>query len=147
MAAVVNPLEKEEEHETTSKQTVEIRSGDTSADVYRFLACLAVAVRHGFEMPDALEVADRTYVDVNIHKAEHKETAARFESLPASCAESAEALERQAAIYEGRGVFSKALIHTTVIKLKSFDDLKIREKVQNNPDLMLQMVREFYYCG
>eukprot|EP01056_Protomagalhaensia_sp_Gyna25_P003149 Protomagalhaensia_sp_Gyna_25__3148@NODE_2880_length_837_cov_1827_307018_g2407_i0_p3_GENE_NODE_2880_length_837_cov_1827_307018_g2407_i0NODE_2880_length_837_cov_1827_307018_g2407_i0_p3_ORF_typecomplete_len160_score39_62Glnsynt_C/PF00120_24/2_1e08_NODE_2880_length_837_cov_1827_307018_g2407_i037480 len=147
MAAVVNPLEKEEEHETTSKQTVEIRSGDTSADVYRFLACLAVAVRHGFEMPDALEVADRTYVDVNIHKAEHKETAAKFESLPDSCVKSAEALERQAIIYQERGVFSERVVNDIISQLKGFDDLKIRDKVNETPDLMLQLVREFYHCG
>ena len=31
------------------------------------------ACRCGFEMPDALEIADKTYVNVNIHKKENED--------------------------------------------------------------------------
>ena len=45
-----------------------MRSPDGSADLYQLIAGLAVACRRGFEMADALEVAEKTYVNVNIHK-------------------------------------------------------------------------------
>ena len=71
MCHLANPLEPQQNVDTSLKQTVEIRNGDGSADVYQLLAGICVAARHGFEMPNALEVAEQTYVDVNIHAAEH----------------------------------------------------------------------------
>jgi len=61
-----NPLEKVEDQDFSGKQTVEFRCPDGSADVYLLIAGLAVAVRHGFEMKDALQYAKERYVDVNI---------------------------------------------------------------------------------
>lgn len=59
MCALANPLEGQSHFDTTQKQTVEMRSPDGSADLYQLLAGLAVACRHGFEMSDALEVAEK----------------------------------------------------------------------------------------
>jgi len=70
MCREANPLEASTLRNTRDKQTVEIRNADGSADVYQLLAGICVAARHGFEMPDALEVARATYVDVNIHSAD-----------------------------------------------------------------------------
>ena len=41
------------------KQTVEMRSPDGSADIYSLLAALAVACRYGFEMENALDIAEK----------------------------------------------------------------------------------------
>ena len=70
---IANPLEAPSNYDTTQKQTVEMRSPDGSADLYQLIAGLAVACRCGFEMPDALEIADKTYVNVNIHKKENED--------------------------------------------------------------------------
>lgn len=83
MCMIANPGSAE--HDTTQKQTVEMRSPDGSADLYQLIAGLAVACRCGFEMPDALEIADKTYVNVNIHKKENedklKQLAQRLDKL------------------------------------------------------------------
>ena len=63
-----NPLETESHYDTTQKQTVEMRSPDGSADLYQLIAGLAVACRHGFEIENALDIAEKTYVNVNIHQ-------------------------------------------------------------------------------
>ena len=57
-----NPLETESHYDTTQKQTVEMRSPDGSADLYQLIAGLAVACRHGFEIENALDIAEKTYV-------------------------------------------------------------------------------------
>ena len=69
MCALANPLEPASHYDTSQKQTVEMRSPDGSADLYQLLAGLAVACRHGFEIDDALEIAEKTYVNVNIHNS------------------------------------------------------------------------------
>ncbi|HAD55972.1 MAG TPA: glutamine synthetase, partial [Alistipes sp.] len=78
MFSQVNPQDKEMHVDASSKQTVEIRSADCSADIYQLLSALCVACRYGLELPNGLEIADKTYVDVNIHKEENK---ARVASL------------------------------------------------------------------
>ena len=89
MCALANPLEPASHYDTSQKQTVEMRSPDGSADLYQLLAGLAVACRHGFEIDDALEIAEKTYVNVNIHKEENQDRLKTLDQLPDSCAASA----------------------------------------------------------
>ena len=49
MCMEANPNEPHVERDYTSKQTVEMRSPDGSADIFQLLAGLCVACRHGFE--------------------------------------------------------------------------------------------------
>ena len=100
MSRIVNPLEPDSHYDTTQKQTVEMRSPDGSADLYLLMAGLAVACRHGWELPDALQIAERTYVNVNIHQQENAEKLKSLAQLPDSCAASADCLQRQRAIFE-----------------------------------------------
>ena len=73
MCTLANPLEAESHFDTSQKQTVEMRSPDGSADLYQLLAGLAVACRHGFEIENALDIAEKTYVNVNIHQKENED--------------------------------------------------------------------------
>lgn len=129
------------------KQTVELRSGDGSADIYSMLAGLVVAARTGFEMENALEVAAKTYVDVNIHDARNAELLNSLEQLPTSCSESADALLANRALYEAKGIFTPDMIDATAARLKAFDDKDIREKIRKNPSLMSEIVRRHFHCG
>lgn len=147
MLSQVNPLEKVSKQDTSQKQTVEIRSADGSADVYQLLAGLAVACRYGLEMPNALEVAEKTYVDVNIHSAENQERVKTLAQLPDNCAASAAKLEEQRAIYEAHGVFSPAMIDGIIKMLKSYNDANLRAEIGNNQAAMLELVNKFFYCG
>ena len=147
MVAAENPLENPVEMHGSEKQTVEFRAPDCSADVYLLLAGLTVAARSGFEMQNALDFAAKTYVDVNIFHAEHKDKVAGLKSLPESCWESAEMLDKQREIYERHEVFPARIIDGIINDLKKFDDKCIRKELENNPDKMMELVRMNYNCG
>ena len=147
MVARENPLEPPSETDGAQKQTVEFRCPDCSADVHLLLAGLAVAARSGFEMPDPLALARKTYVDVNIFHAEHRDRVAALDSLPASCWESAEMLARQREIYERHGVFPPRVIDSVIRDLKQFADKDLRAELAAHPDTMTELVRKHYHCG
>jgi len=145
MSGTVNPLEKPSTSYTEEKQTFEMRSPDCTADIYQLLAGLCVACRHGMEMPDALKIAERTYVDVNIHSAENKERLQTLEQLPDSCYASALQLERQRSVYEEHDVFSPQIIEQTIKKLKAYNDKDLRKEMESNPDIVRRLVNEYFY--
>jgi glutamine synthetase len=147
MVANENPLEKSKAIDGSFKQTVEFRCPDGSADIYLLLAGLVVAARSGFEMKNAFAFAEETYVNVNIFHDEHKAKADSLKSLPTSCWESADVLNRDREIYERHGVFTPHIIDDLIKKLKSFDDLTIRKELEKNPNRMLEIVRQYYHCG
>ena len=132
---------------TVSKQTVEIRSADCSADIYQLLSALCVACMHGLEMPGGDDVAERTYVDVDIHKKSGEARAAALDHLPGSCHESAVQLERQRGVYEKDGVFSPVMIDGIIDRLRGFGDADLRARLKENPTLEAELVARYYYCG
>ena len=147
MCALANPLESASEYDTTQKQTVEMRSPDGSADLYQLLAGLAVACRHGFEMQNALEVADRTYVNVNIHNEENKSRLETLAQLPDSCVASAECLARDREVYEKYNVFSPAMIDGIIAQLTAYNDSTLRKDIIDKPDELRALVDRFFHCG
>ena len=124
-----------------------MRSPDGSADLYQLIAGLAVACRRGFEMADALEVAEKTYVNVNIHKKENEDKLKQLAQLPDSCAASADCLEKQRAAFEKYSVFSPAMIDGIIAKLRAYEDRTLRSEVQNNQEAMLKLVEKYFHCG
>ncbi len=147
MAAIANPGQVSDLSEKEGKQTVEIRSADGSANIYLLLASLAVACRHGFEMVDALDVAERCYVDVNIHKAENQEKLSKLAQLPDSCVASAECLKRQRNVYEEYGVFTPSMITATIEKLTGYNDKTLRRDVEKDPEALEALVKSYFHCG
>ena len=147
MCALANPLEGQSHFDTTQKQTVEMRSPDGSADLYQLLAGLAVACRPGFEMADALEVAEKTYVNVNIHQKENADRLEALAQLPDSCAASADCLQRQRAVFEQYNVFSPAMIDGIITRLRSYDDRTLRADLEGKQDAMLALVKKYFHCG
>ncbi len=147
MSRIANPLESESHYDTSKKQTVEMRSPDGSADIYQLIAGLAVACRYGFELDNALEIAERTYVNVNIHKAENAAKLEQLAQLPDSCAASADALERQREFFERHGVFSAAMIDGVLKSLRSYNDRTLRQELEGKPEEMLNMVHRYFNCG
>ena len=142
-----NPLERPEDRDYSLKQTVEFRCPDGSADVYLLIAGLAVAARHGFEMENGLQYARDRYVDVNIFDEANKAVLDRLSQLPASCAESADCLERQRAIFERHGVFSPRLIDGTIAMLRGYDDRTLRQDIGNDEEKIMALVKKYFYCG
>ena len=147
MCVLANPLESESHYDTTQKQTVEMRSPDGSADLYQLLAGLAVACRHGFEIDNALDIAEKTYVNVNIHQEENRDRLQTLDQLPDSCAASAQRLQKQRAVYEKYNVFSPSMIDGIIKKLTSYNDFTLRDDLKNDPEGMLELVNRYFHCG
>lgn len=142
-----NPQQPAETPDTSMKQTFEMRSPDGSADVYQLLAGLCVGCRYGFELPNALEIAEQTYVDVNIHDAANADKLSRLGQLPDSCVASADCLERQRKVYEAHGVFSPAMIDGIIKQLRDFNDSNLRKEVENRPVELKELVERYFHCG
>ena len=142
-----NPQQPAETPDTSMKQTFEMRSPDGSADVYQLLAGLCVGCRYGFELPNALEIAEQTYVDVNIHDAANADKLNRLGQLPDSCVASADCLERQRKVYEAYGVFSTAMIDGIIKQLRDFNDSNLRKEVENRPEELKELVERYFHCG
>ncbi|RLD82447.1 MAG: glutamine synthetase, partial [Bacteroidetes bacterium] len=147
MAHAVNPQESGDIIDFSDKQTVEFRCPDGSADMYLLLAGLTVAARHGFEMKKALEIADETYVDVNIFEAEHKEKQAKLDKLPTSCEESATQLLKQMSIYTQHDVFPQEVLISLADLLTTFNDKGLIANIQDDDEKVMELVNKFFYCG
>ena len=144
MAAIANPLESPQAKDFSGKQTFEWRASDGFADTYLLMAALCCAARHGFEMPDALALAEKTYVGlgVNIHDASNKAVQEALEQLPASCVEAADELEKDRLIYTSKGVFSDALVDFYEKFLRDFNDAALRPELEKDPERLQKLVAD-----
>lgn len=147
MCHEANPIETPRHYDTSLKQTVEMRSPDGSADIYQLIAGLCVACRHGFEMQNALEVADKTYADYNIHDEENAGRVAELAQLPDSCEASADCLEKYRKVFEEHGVFSPAMIDGIEKQLRSYGDKTLRHDIENNSEEIQKLVTRYFHCG
>jgi glutamine synthetase len=142
-----NPADKTEFENMPSKQTVELRSPDGSADLYKLFAGLVVAAEHGLEMKDGLKRAGDLYVDYNIFSDNSGNKKKKLESLPASCWESADFLLEQRAVFEKDNVFPSGLIDSIAARLKSFDDKGLSERLYNKHDEIGKLVSKYLHCS
>ena len=142
-----NPNEKGASYDCSQKQTVEMRSPDASANIYLLMAGLAVACRYGFELKDGVKFAESTYVNVNIHKQENAKLLETLATLPDSCAASADCLQSQREVFEQMNVFSPAMIDGILGQLRAFDDRTLRKDIQDKPEEVAKLVKEYFYCG
>ena len=141
-----NPQEDTKMDTSQSKQTVEIRSADGSADIFLYLAALIVAAQHGLKMENGLELAEKLYVNVNIFHEENKDRLAELNSLPLSCHDSANALEKKRTYFENNDIFPKGLIDSVILKLKSYNDDKLSERLYGKHDEIYKLVMQHLHC-
>ncbi|MFA6923334.1 MAG: glutamine synthetase family protein [Bacteroidales bacterium] len=147
MAQIANPQDKTQLQTAVNKQTVEFRCPDGSADIYLLLAGLSVAIRHGIEMKDALKLAEKLYVNVNIFKDEHADVASKLKNLPVSCCDSADCLNEQRSIYQKDNIFTKGTVDGIIQKLKSYDDKNLSERLYRNHEEIKKMVNTNLHCA
>lgn len=141
-----NPQENGPIPYVPGKQTVELRSGDGSANLYLFMAGIIVAAQHGLEMPNALEIAEKLYMDVNIFDEEHKDKLEKLEYLPQSCWESADKLMEKREFFEKNGIFPAGTIDQVAKKLKSFEDKDLSERLYGKDEELRKLVNSFLHC-
>jgi len=112
----VNPRDVEDFSRIESRQTVELRSPDGSANVHLLLAGLAMAAAWGFGGAKSilvpgktpLDLAEYLYVKGNIF--DDAELLKRLPELPASCVASGRLLLAKRGLYERDGVFPASVI-------------------------------------
>lgn len=142
-----NPQEESLNKDLSDKQTFEFRCPDGSADIYLLIAGLCVGARHGFEMENALEMAEKTYVNVNIFDEKHKSRQEELAQLPYSCKTAAEYLRKQSEVYKKYEVFPQELINGITKRMDDFRDENLREKISCNREETMKLVRRFLHCG
>ncbi len=145
MIADANPTITIDSYSIPEKQTIELRSPDGTADIYLLFSSIVVAAAKGFDMPDALELAEKLYVNVNIHKEDCKDKAKHLGHLPASCYESAQCLESKKDLFINSGVFPSGTIEATIKHLRSFEDTNLREELSKDPDKLAQLVKSYLH--
>uniref|UniRef100_UPI003217FC8A glutamine synthetase family protein n=1 Tax=uncultured Draconibacterium sp. TaxID=1573823 RepID=UPI003217FC8A len=124
------------------KQTVELRSPDGSADIYELLAGITMAAQHGLENPDSLNIAKELYVNGDIFKPASKERLEKLSSLPTSCYESAECLEKNRSLFEKNGIFPPGMIDNIVYKLKQHNDKDLSERMYGKNEEIAKLVEK-----
>jgi glutamine synthetase len=146
MITRVNPQEEEDTRDYSSKQTVEFRCPDGSANIYLLLAGLAIAARHGLaEMPDALDMAEKLYVGVNIFDAKHQDVCNKLKQLPASCHESAEKLLELSKEFTAKDVFTEGIIESIAHELKEFRDKNLSEELYGKNNEIMDLVYKYIH--
>ena len=145
MVRDANPFEKYEVPYIPGKQTVELRTPDGSADLYHLMAGLIMAAQSGLEKTDSLELSKKLYSGVNIFKEENRETAFKFEQLPVSCSDSADALEKDRSFFEKNKVFPKGTIDRFIDNLRSFKDKNLREELFGKDDEIKKLVQKYMH--
>lgn len=139
MAKEINPKSSTKRYEHI--QTIEFRAGDGSANVCLYIAGLVCAAREGFEMANFREYAEEHFVEGNIFNSESK----KFDSLPASCWESADELIKKRDVFEKYSVFPQNLIDSVFKKLKSYNDQDLSEKLYGKEDEIKKVVDTYLY--
>jgi glutamine synthetase len=147
MITDANPGDTSAIPQLASRQTFELRSPDGSADIYCLMAGMVIGIEQGLEMENSLEMAESLYVDYNIFKETEKAGLRKFDSLPASCWESADCLLEQRSLFERDGVFPAGMIDNVVRKLKAYDDRDLSERLYGKNDEIHALVMKYLHCS
>lgn len=138
-----NPFEKYDVPYIPGKQTIELRTPDGSADVYHLFAAVIMSALYGIQSDDALKKTHEYYLG-NVKSGEdtHKHKN-KFRSLPASCSESADELEKERKFFERKNIFPPGTVDRILQKLRSFDDKNLSEKIFGNEEAIRELVNKF----
>jgi glutamine synthetase len=130
-----------------TRQTIEFRSPDGSADLYNLLAGLVVAANWGLNMPKALEKVADSYVDVDIFKKENKTKLEKMQHLPTSCWDSADCLEKKRKVFEMNNVFPMGMIDNIIRKLKTYEDKDLSERLYGKDEEIRKWVIKYIHTN
>ncbi|TKG94103.1 glutamine synthetase [Puteibacter caeruleilacunae] len=143
MIAQANPGMSNDLNED-SKQTIEFRAPDGSANIHLLVAALIVACGRGIASDNALEVAEKLYVNGNIFTYEEKKD--QLEQLPESCSESADRLAEKRAFLEENNIFPPEVIDHTIKILKNYNDEKLSERLFGKDEEIRKLVLQYIHC-
>jgi glutamine synthetase len=120
-------------------QTIEFRAADGSTSVHLLLAALTVAANYGQRNKESLSIAKR------LHIADRDISGQNTESLPQSCRESSEELDKHRSHYERANVFPPELIDSVITELKSYDEEDILRDPFENKENMSSFLQKYIH--
>ncbi len=127
LAQKINPQQTEPLANGDSKQTVEIRTPDGSANVHLLLAGLCMATEWGFRHgKEALKLAEKNHVTVNINDPSFK---GELAELPACCVDSADVLIESKDLYERENIFPEKVIKSVAKALSAENDKNLNSRL------------------
>lgn len=133
LAMIVNPQQRLRSEIKDSRQTVELRSPDGSANTHLLLAAMTTAVLWSFRNPkESLSLATENYVAGNIHN--NPEMEGKLTDIATSCVETAEKLVEYRSYYEKDGYFTETLIDKVIELLNSENDRGLNKKIMSLPE-------------
>ncbi|OYT15062.1 MAG: hypothetical protein B7C24_15000 [Bacteroidetes bacterium 4572_77] len=133
LASVVNPQQKEKFVSKNSRQTVEMRNADGSANTHLLLAGFTTAALWAFNnKKEALKYTEDCFVVGNIHDDE--EVASRLIDIALSCEETADNLIRDRKLYEKEGIFPASIINRTAEVLRKEKDRGLNRRIAKMPE-------------
>lgn len=138
-----NPYEIADVPYIPGKQTVEFRVPDGSADIYHLLAGMVMAMQHGIELPNSLEVAESLRIEENLFA--NDALAENLKHLPTSCAESADELEKEIDFFNTDNVFPLGTLERFVKILRSYNDNNLSEKLFQKHDEIKELVNKYVH--
>jgi glutamine synthetase len=109
------------------------------------LAGLTVATHYGLNLENAVKIADRHYVGVNIFDEKNKKLCKKLRQLPASCFESADALLEFSDVFTQNEVFSKGQIEAFANFLKSYKDKGLSEALYGKNSEISELVSKYLH--
>ncbi|MEM2118897.1 MAG: glutamine synthetase family protein [Candidatus Bathyarchaeia archaeon] len=134
-------FDKTMRNKSNCRETFEYRGPDAFANCHLLLAGITLAVNHGLaSSAESLAAAEALQVDA-------ADKGHKLKSLPRSCFEAAESLEKDRAFYEAGSVFSKRLIDKTIEKLKAYHDKDLWKNLSDKPQEIQKIVSQFMHYG
>jgi glutamine synthetase len=131
-----------DEKRQSYRETFEYRAPDAFANTYLLLAALAIAIDYGLQNPkESIKIAKDLHL--NAETDEHK----KFKSLPRSCSEAADNLEKDRRFYEANSIFPKRLVDKTLEKLKAYDDRDLWRKLTRRQVEVNNLLGQYLHYG
>jgi glutamine synthetase len=128
----INPECDEECEDKMSRQTVEIRTPDGSANIHLLLAGITKSADWAFgNLAAALDLTEKHYVQGNIHgNPEYSD----LPEIATSCFRSAEDLIQEKELYCCDGLFPEYVIESVAKMLKSENDIDLNKFIAGLPE-------------
>lgn len=131
LASIINPQQKTKLENIESRQTVELRSPDGSANVHLLLAGIAMAAEWGLtNKEESLELAKKGYVTGNIHSNPEYDT---LPVLATSCVNSSGIIEENRELFERNDIYPKRVIDWVIDFLKNENDNDLNVRLMQLP--------------
>ncbi|HRP03011.1 MAG TPA: glutamine synthetase beta-grasp domain-containing protein [Candidatus Kapabacteria bacterium] len=132
IAMKLNPQQKEKLPRYESRQMVELRSPDGSANAHLLLAGIALAAEWGVTNPtDSMSLAKNSRVSLNIQS---NPNLGELSELATSCVESAEMLLAHRNLFEANGIFPYNVTDYIANVLLNENDKNLNKRLMSLPD-------------